>query len=140
VGLFGCGDDEGPGSSSGSSTASTSTSAATSSDSTATAGTLEPPDLATVNAVLASRLRGEFPGIHDTAVTSEDGDLRVEFSLGEEETPGGLRELATLAAEELRTFAPDLLDGVDEVTAFADGPDGADEETFALHGDLLPVD
>ena len=138
-----CGDDE-PDPSAGSSDPSGSTSlpdsTTVSSDLSATPSTLEPPDLATVNAVLASRLRGEFPGIHDTVVTVEGDDLRIEFALGQEETPGDLRDMAALAAEELHTFAPEVLDGVDEVTAFVEGPGGVDEETFALSGELLPVD
>jgi hypothetical protein len=98
-----------------------------------------PPDSATIDAVLSSRLRGEYPGIQDAHVGVDGGQMRLELTVGEGETPGDARALATLVAEELRTFVPQVLEGVDRVDVRIDGPDGPVHESFVLFGQLLPM-
>jgi hypothetical protein len=128
-----CGDDE-PRSSSPESTTTTS-----SSTTTAPAASSETSDPATITAVLASRLRGEYPGIHDTRMSVDGDELQLEFDVGEEETPGDARAFGVLAAQELQTFAPETLDGIDDVRVTILGPDGPVRETFLLFGGLLPA-
>jgi len=128
--LAACGDDE-PRSSGPESTATTTT--------TAAAATTETSDPDTVTAVLASRLRGEYPGIHDTRMTVDDDELRLEFDVGDEETPGDARAFGVLAAQELQTFAPDTLDGITDVTVTLLAPSGPTSDTFLLFGGLLPI-
>lgn len=101
----------------------------------ATGGT----DPAAVTAVLASRLRGEFPGVQDTHLNVDGGELLLRFVVGEGETPGDARAFATLAVGELRTFSPATLDGVTEVDVRIEGATTPTHERFPLFGDLLPT-
>ena len=113
--------------------------ATTTTTSTAPAATTETSDPATITAVLASRLRGEFPGIHDTRMTTDGDELQLEFDVGGEETPGDARAFGVLAAQELQTIAPESLDGIADVRITILGPAGPVRETFLLFGGLLPV-
>lgn len=127
VGLVACGDDE-PKSSDPTTT------------STTEAPTTETSTLGTVSAVLASRLRGEFPGVRDTEVTVDGDHLRIHFEVGEGEVPGSEPlDFALLAAQELQTIAPEVVDRIDDVTVHIEGIDAPVEETFVLHGELLPA-
>ena len=116
------------------------------SDPATTTSTSEPPttetsSVETVSAVLASRIRGEFPGVHDTVVTVDGDHMRIEFTVGEGETPGDASAFGQLAASELQTIAPEMLDDIDDVTVVIQRPDEPlpVEETFILHGQLLPI-
>lgn len=128
AGIAGCGDDEPP-----------------SDDPPATTTTTEPvttetSSLETVSAVLASRLRGEYPGVRDTHVSVDGAELRLEFEIGAGETPGDAGDLGRLAVEELQFTSPEILDGVANVLVHVEGPTTpATEETFVLHGQLLPI-
>lgn len=126
VGLAACGDDK-PKSSDPTTT------------STTEVPTTETSTMDTVSAVLASRIRGEFPGVHDTVVTVDGDHMRIDFEVGEGETPGDASAFGQLAAQELQAIASELVDGIDDVTVHIEGPDAPVEETFVLHGQLLPV-
>ena len=102
--------------------------------------TTETSSLETVSAVLASRLRGEYPGVRDTHVTVDGIEMRLDFEIGTGETPGDAGDLGRLAVEELQYTSPDILEDVTTVTVHIEGPTSpATEETFVLHGQLLPI-
>lgn len=126
IGVAGCGDDK-PKSSDPTTT------------STTEVPTTETSSLSTVSAVLASRLRGEFPGVHDTEVTVDGDHMRIHFEVGEGETPGDASAFGQLAAQELQTIAPEVVDHIDDVTVHIEGAGAPVEETFILHGQLLPM-
>ena len=96
--------------------------------------------LAAVQDVLASRIRGEFPGVQETKVVVDGDTLQLAFTVGEGETPGSARDYAQLAATELQTVAPDLVAALTDVTVTISQADGSvDEETYRLHGELLSI-
>jgi ABC-type transport system substrate-binding protein len=128
-----CGDDEPQSSSSEPDAEATPTPTTT----TTAPASSETSDPATVTAVLASRLRGEYPGIHDTRIAVDGDELQLEFDVGEEETPGDARAFGVLAAQELQTIAPETLDGIDDVRVTILGPDGPVRETYLLE-EVMP--
>jgi ABC-type glycerol-3-phosphate transport system substrate-binding protein len=125
--LAACGDDE-PSATDPPASTTTSTSAAP---------TTETSSVETVQAVLASRLRGEYPGINDTHITVDGDQMGLHFVVGAGETPGDALAFGQLAAQELLAIAPELLDGITEVTVRLGGPESPEEETFMLWGQLL---
>jgi hypothetical protein len=64
----------------------------------------------------------------------------LTFDAGDGETPGDARDYAQLAATELQAVAPDLVARMTTLAITIDQADGSVvEETYRLHGELLPV-
>ncbi len=125
----GCGNDE-----------SGDSKAATPQPTTTRPATTPSSELATVEDVLASRIRGEFPGVRDTTLAAAGATLSLRFDVGPEEKPGGPRDFAQLAAGELQTVAPEVLRDVKTVEVRITTVDNqVTEGSFGLYGDLLPV-